>query len=102
VAVFPVTHFQWQVLRAVKRSKKPPIGRELRLTPTRGTKDGTFLNVLVQLGLLDRVSGREHNPFAATYGLTERGKQAAEFGECDFPNEVIAAQIRQTTQRVKD
>jgi hypothetical protein len=96
-----VTHFQWQVLRAVKRSRKPPTGRELRLSPTRGTKDGTFLNVLVQLGLLDRLSGSEKDPFAATYAITERGKHAAEYGECDFPDEVLAAANSTGKQRVK-
>ncbi|MBA4186378.1 MAG: hypothetical protein C0467_00010 [Planctomycetaceae bacterium] len=84
--VLPVTHNQWQVLRAVKRSRKPPIGRELRLSPTRGTKDGSFLTGMVRLGLLSRISGTEKEPFEATYALTETGKHAAEYGECDFPS----------------
>jgi hypothetical protein len=83
--VFPVTHFQWQVLRAVKRSRKSPAGRELRLAPTRGTKDGGFLTTLVELGLLIHVGGTEKTPFDATYNLTELGKHAAEYGECEFP-----------------
>ncbi len=83
--VFPVTHFQWQVLRAVKRSRKPLVGRDLRLSPTRGTKDGSFLTALVELGLLARNGGSDKNPFEATYSLTELGKHAAEYGECEFP-----------------
>ncbi|MCE9563087.1 MAG: MarR family winged helix-turn-helix transcriptional regulator [Planctomycetes bacterium] len=87
--VLPVTHNQWQVLRAVKRSRKPPLGRELRLSPTRGTKDGTFLTNMVRLGLLTRVSGSDKDPFEATYSLTESGKHAAEYGECDFPSDML-------------
>ncbi|MCE9560783.1 MAG: hypothetical protein K8U57_01885 [Planctomycetes bacterium] len=85
MAVFPVSHAQWQILRAVKRSRKPAVGRELRLTPTRATKDGTFLTELVKTGLLTRVTGTERDPFAATYSLTELGKHAAEYGECELP-----------------
>jgi hypothetical protein len=87
--VLPVTHNQWQVLRAVKRSRKPPLGRELRLSPTRGTKDGSFLTNMVRLGLLERPTGTEKDPFEATYALTERGKHAAEYGECDFPSDML-------------
>lgn len=90
--VLPVTHNQWQVLRAVKRSRKPPTGRDLRLSPTRGTKDGTFLTVMVRLGLLDRLTGTEKEPFEATYALTESGKHAAEYGECEFPSGVLNSQ----------
>src|SRR5437763_149243 len=85
VPVLPVSHNQWQVLRAVKRNRKPITGRELRLNPTRNTKDGSFLTHMVRIGLLRRASGTERDPFAATYELTELGKHAAEFGECDFP-----------------
>ena len=55
--VLPIAHFTWQVLRTAKRSKKPPTGRTLRTVPNRRTKDGTFLTELVDLGLLDRVTG---------------------------------------------
>lgn len=85
MAVLPITHMQWQVLRTVKRGRKPPTGRELRLTPTRLTKDGSFLTRLVQLGLLSRVTGTEAEPFEATYGLTDLGGHAAEYGEADLP-----------------
>ena len=84
--VLPITHNQWQVLRAVKRSRKSPTGRELRLNPTRGTKDGTFLTAMVKAGLLSRATGNEKDPFDATYTLTELGKHAAEYGECEFPS----------------
>ena len=83
--VFPVSHFTWQVLRTVKRSKKPPTGRVLRLVPNRRTKDGTFLNELVELGLLARVTGTAAAPFEGTYALTEQGVHAAEFGVAERP-----------------
>ena len=83
--LLPVPHFGWQVLRTVKRSRKPPPGRALRLIPTRRTKDGTFLTDLVELELLTRVTGTVAAPFEATYALTERGEDAAEYGECDMP-----------------
>ena len=83
--VLPVAHFSWQVLRTVKRSKKPPTGRALRIVPNRRSKDGTFLTEMVDLGLLARVTGTADAPFEATYALTERGEHAAEFGECERP-----------------
>lgn len=82
--VRPTSHFTWQVLRTAKRSKKPLTGRALRLAPTRNTKDGTFLTILVTEGLLERVSGSEDEPFDATYALTEKGKHAAEYGEYEY------------------
>ncbi|MCE9568255.1 MAG: hypothetical protein K8U57_40160 [Planctomycetes bacterium] len=85
MAVFPVSHMQWQTLRAVKRSRKPPTGRELRLNPTQSTKDGSFLTKMVEEGLLTRVTGTENEPFAGTYSLTDLGKHAAEYGECELP-----------------
>jgi hypothetical protein len=83
--VLPIRHFEWQVLRTVKRSKTPPAGRALRLVPSRRTKDGSFLTELVEQGLLRRVAGTTAAPFEATYALTERGEHAAEFGECETP-----------------
>lgn len=79
-----VSHFVWQVLRTSKRSKKPLAGRELRLYPTRNTKDGSFLTALVEQGLLNRVTGSSDMPFQATYTLTERGQHAAEYGEYEY------------------
>ncbi len=83
MSVLPVTHFTWQVLRTVKRSRRPPSGRALRLIPSKKTKDGTFLTALVTQGLLTRVTGSADAPFEATYVLTEKGKHAAEYGECE-------------------
>ena len=83
--VFPIAHFTWQVLRTVKRSRTPPTSRALRLAPSRRSKDGTFLTEMVELGLLNRVTGTADSPFEATYELTERGEHAAEFGECERP-----------------
>jgi hypothetical protein len=89
----PVSHFTWQVLRAVKRSKTPPTGKQLRLIPSRKTKDGTFLDALVADGLLKALSidalpanatAREKElpvPFRTRYALTPKGEHAAEFGE---------------------
>jgi hypothetical protein len=90
----PVSHFTWQVLRAVKRSKKPPTGKQLRLAPTRRTKDGTFLDELVRDGLLVVVSVDEPTEethrwptqFRTRYRLTATGEHAAEYGE--FEREV--------------
>jgi hypothetical protein len=83
--LLPIPHFEWQVLRAVKRSRKPPNGRSLRLIPSRRTKDGSFLTALVELGMLARVTGTAAAPFEATYALTELGEHAAEYGECERP-----------------
>ena len=82
--VMPVAHFTWQVLRTVKRSKKPLTGRALRIVPSRRTKDGTFLTEMVEQGLLTRASGTADAPFEATYALTEQGTFAAEYGECEM------------------
>jgi hypothetical protein len=79
-----VSHFTWQVLRTALRSKKPLTGRKLRVAPSRGSKDGTFLTELVGAGLLNRVSGSENEPFEATYALTENGRHAAEYGEYEY------------------
>ena len=86
---FSVPHFEWQVLRAVKRSPQPPTGRELRLVMSRRTKDGTFLTTLVWRGLLAYAAGGAADPFAATYTLTPLGERAAEYGECDLPLEFM-------------
>lgn len=89
----PVSHFTWQVLRAVKRSKTPPSGKQLRLVPSRKTKDGTFLDDLVTDGLLRVVSVDELQrhatdqekarpvQFRTRYVLTTLGEHAAEYGE---------------------
>jgi hypothetical protein len=93
VVTLPVSHFTWQVLRAAFRSKKPPTGRELRLSPTRTSKDGTFLDELVKDGLLQvvgvdplpkgstRREARRPVQFRTRYKLTEKGKYDAEHGE---------------------
>ena len=86
---FSVPHFEWQVLRAVKRSQQPPTGRELRSVMSRRTKDGTFLTALVWRGLLAYAAGGAAAPFAATYSLTPLGEHAAEYGECELPLELL-------------
>ncbi len=82
--VRPTSHYTWQVLRTLKRSKKPLTGRDLRLVPSRKTKDGSFLVELVTEGLLERVSGNAETPFESTYTLTEKGQHAAEYGEYEY------------------
>jgi hypothetical protein len=91
--LMPVSHYTWQLLRALKRSKRPLTGMELRVSPSRTTKDGTFLDRLVAEGLLKAVgvdplpegaSGAEARrpvQFRTRYRLTEKGEHAAEFGE---------------------
>jgi hypothetical protein len=87
----------------VKRNKKPPTGKALRLIPSRKTKDGSFLTALVDEGLLERISGTAESPFDATYALTEKGKHAAEFGEYEYDlkssNEKDAAKANKARQR---
>lgn len=89
MSMLPVSHFTWQVLRAAKRSKKPATGKELRINPTRKSRDGSFLDALVTAGLLEEVSVDEPNEntrkwpaqFRTRYRLTESGGYAAEYGE---------------------
>lgn len=86
----PISHFTWQVLRAAKRSKTPLTGKQLRLVPSRKTKDGTFLDELVGAGLLQAVGTdppsaktekRIPVQFRTRYRLTPVGEHAAEYGE---------------------
>jgi len=92
----PLAHHDWQVLRTVLRAEaagRPPLGRELRVSPTRKSKDGSFLDELVADGLLTPAGRPEGGagdaaepvPFRTRYTLTERGRHAAEFGEYDRP-----------------
>lgn len=79
--LMPMGTFEWQVLRAILRaSPNYPTGRQLRLVPSRRTKDGTFLNDIVLRGLIKVVS-KNKDPFEATYALTALGEYAAEHGE---------------------
>ena len=93
--LFPVSHFVWQILRTAKRSRRPLTGSELRIIPNRISKDGTFLDKLVEEGLLE-VVGSDPLPKGATkeerrrpvqfrkrYKLTKKGDHAAEYGEYD-------------------
>jgi hypothetical protein len=92
-----LAHLHWQILRTVLRAEtageSPPLGRELRISPTRSTKDGTFLDELVAEGLLEpagkpeKGSGEPAGPaqFRTRYALTDKGRHAAEYGEYDRP-----------------
>lgn len=84
-----LSHHDWRVLRIVARAKgKAVIGRELRMEMTRRTQDGSFLNALVESGLLG-VSHPATDPFEAKYILTALGREAAEYGVFDIPWEVL-------------
>lgn len=75
-----LSHFNWQLLRLMVREGTALTGKQLRMAPTRVTKDGTFLDVLVQQGLIKLVKKNE-NWKLSTYELTKLGKDAAEYGE---------------------
>ena len=79
--LMPMGTFEWQVLRAILRATPNyPNGRQLRLVPSRRTKDGSFLTDIVNRGLI-RVVTKNKDPFEATYALTPLGEYAAEHGE---------------------
>ena len=79
----------WKILRAAKRAQPgAATGRDLRLIPSRKTKDGTFLDDLVEKGFLKVQSGTvpaasddEPTQFRQKYALTTLGEEAAEHGE---------------------
>ncbi len=85
--IYSISHATWQQLRVLARAKgKAVLGREIRIVPTRLTKTGEFLDVLVEDGLIARaegkpVAGREPEQFRIAYTLTEKGQHAAEYGE---------------------
>jgi hypothetical protein len=94
--LWPISHFTWQLLRTVKRAKKKLLlGKDLRIVPSRRTKDGSFLDELVQEGLLEVASTdavtQENKQwptqFRNRYRLTEKGEHAAEYGE--YEREVV-------------
>ncbi len=74
--LMPMNAFEWQVLRKVLRDDDGggTLGRELRLIPSRRTKDGSFLMWFVAAGLLRVYAGRMSDPFDARFKLTEVGK----------------------------
>src|SRR5262245_14898129 len=90
-----VSHHDWQLLRHLLRAEaggQKPLGRELRHNLGTRTKNGTFLDHLVAEGLLavaakptppERHRELEPAQFRTRYCLTEKGKQAAEYGEYD-------------------
>jgi hypothetical protein len=99
--ILPITHSVWQTLRYLVRAQaagQDPLGRELRVTPSRNTKDGTFLDDLVEEGLIEvtadptpfpfqQGAGERAEPpqFRTRYRLTALGRHAAEYGEYDRP-----------------
>ena len=92
--LMPLRHHDWQVLRAVARSRKPVPGRSLRLNMARNTHGGEFLSGLVRAGLLAAEPLRDANPndppaFRLAYTLTPAGKHAAEYGEYEVDLETF-------------
>ncbi|OWK46424.1 hypothetical protein [Fimbriiglobus ruber] len=81
---FLIAATEWQQLRFALRAGRPVYGSELRLVPTRKTKDGMFLTNLVVRGLLETVDQVTGDPWATTYRLTAVGRYVADYGECDF------------------
>lgn len=92
----PISHAEWQILRACLRGKNVK-GRALRVNMSRRTKDGTFLTEMVRNGLLEVVRAEPPDPkpkypedeakrvaFASTYRLAPAGKYAAEYGEANY------------------
>lgn len=91
MAKLPIPHYLWQSLRVLVRANGNAVrGHDLRLSPRRATKDGSFLTRLVEAGLLtqemplvsDPRDAKKPLPFRYQYRLTEKGAAAAEFGEC--------------------
>jgi hypothetical protein len=87
----------WKILRVLARSPKmTAVGKEMRVTPSRKTKDGTFLDALVKAGLIEVRGGPtaktvdEDEPFQfrTHYRLTPLGADAAEYGEYQFDRPV--------------
>jgi hypothetical protein len=107
MAKLPISHFIWQVLRVAKRSKKPLTGRELRVKPTRHSKDGTLLNTLVEARLLEVVSvdnpdektKRVPAQFRTRYQLTKTGEYAAEYGE--YEREVASSKAHDPADQLE-
>lgn len=90
-ATLPIGHENWQALRVLVRANNEPVtGKALRLSPSRRTKDGTFLDRLVDMGLLEvtgeepptEKTARKPKQFRTLYRLTALGLHAAEYGEC--------------------
>jgi len=81
--MMPLAHETWQMLRLLARNKNRPLfGRQLRITMSRRTKDGSFLRKLIDEGLIEKTTYNE-DPFKALYRATPKGLQAAEYGEYD-------------------
>jgi hypothetical protein len=94
----PLDHmYEWRLLRALLRADTPLSGLEMRRRePIRGTKDGTFLDDLVRLGLIEAVGEPEADKpasawskpvpvqFRTRYRLTDLGRHAAEYGEYEW------------------
>ena len=98
----PLSTTDWQVLRFALRSGTAT-GRELRIWPSRRTKDGTFLQEFVDKGLL-RVVTPNDDPFKATYAITPEGEYAAEHGEYECEMRTYKAVPLKSTpeERLKD
>lgn len=95
----PRRHEVWQILRHVLRRGGELSGFDTRLKLSRYTKDGTYLDVLVRDGLLTPdgvpLAGDARWPpwlrpqFRCVYRLTDKGREAAEYGEVDVDLDAI-------------
>ncbi len=97
--IIALAHHEWQLLRVIVRAEKEkrvPTGRELRVSMSRKTKDGTFLDDLVSRDLIAIAEKAPHlttgasqqersepEQFRTLYKLTDKGRHAAEYGECE-------------------
>lgn len=90
-----LTHSDWRVLRQVLRTRRPAVGRTLRMDMSRRSKDGAFLTALVRYGLLTEVTPGE-TPFDSTYSLTELGRHAAEYGVYEVEWEEYKRMMKET------
>jgi hypothetical protein len=90
----PISHSNWQTLRALARLRTPVAGRVLRVAWTRQTKDGSFLLELVRTGLLEIVDSKQPSPFDSIYTLTAAGEYAAEHGEYECNRDRVASPVQ--------
>lgn len=108
---------EWQVLRILARAAPGSVvGRELRLDMSRRTKDGTFLDEMVRVGLIEVAEAPAPQPVSLTrriyskpepkqfrvlYRLTAMGRHAAEYGEYTArdPNPIPVRNARPATRK---
>lgn len=78
-----LAHENWQRLRFLVRTGERT-GRDIRMTMSRKSRDGSYLTQLLNDGLI-KVVVPAKDRLDATYALTDLGRLAAEHGEYDKP-----------------